>query len=114
MKILKGVLTNSASFELGPAPVIRFNSTSRYMIKNGWVCADQKEMKLTAQSERPQRDINAAMKYVRKDLVNMGKVCAGYFRIGKCSIPDGHIDPRRSALFMARSVLRDIREGVQC
>ncbi len=28
-----------------------------------------------------------------------------------CSIPDDHIDPRRSALFMARSVLRDIRDG---
>ena len=31
-----------------------------------------------------------------------------------CSIPDDHIDPRRSAFFMARSVLSDIREGVQC
>ena len=30
-----------------------------------------------------------------------------------CSIPDHHIDPRRSALFMARSVLRDIRNGVR-
>jgi hypothetical protein len=30
-----------------------------------------------------------------------------------CSIPDHHIDPRRSAFFMARSVLRDIRNGVQ-
>jgi hypothetical protein len=32
---------------------------------------------------------------------------------GKCSIPDHHIDPRRSAFFMARSVLRDIQNGVQ-
>ena len=31
-----------------------------------------------------------------------------------CSIPDDHIDPRRSAFFMARSVLGDIREGDQC
>jgi hypothetical protein len=31
-----------------------------------------------------------------------------------CSIPDDHIDPRRSALFMARSVLGDIRENAQC
>jgi len=30
----------------------------------------------------------------------------------KCSVPDHHIDPRRSAFFMARSVLRDIRNGV--
>jgi transposase-like protein len=30
----------------------------------------------------------------------------------RCPIPDDHISPRRSALFMARSVLRDIREGV--
>ena len=28
-----------------------------------------------------------------------------------CSVPDDHIDPRRSALFMARSVLRNIRDG---
>ena len=31
-----------------------------------------------------------------------------------CSIPDDHIDPRRSAFFMARSVLRDIQEYAQC
>ncbi len=31
----------------------------------------------------------------------------------KCSIPDDHISPRRSAFFMARSVLRDIRKGVR-
>ena len=30
-----------------------------------------------------------------------------------CSIPDDHIDPRRSAFFMARSVMRDIRDGVR-
>ena len=30
-----------------------------------------------------------------------------------CSIPDDHIDPRRSAFFMARSVLRDIRSEVR-
>ncbi len=28
-----------------------------------------------------------------------------------CSIPDDQIDPRRSGLFMARSVLREIRDG---
>ena len=28
-----------------------------------------------------------------------------------CSIPDDHIDPRRSALFMARSILREVRDG---
>jgi hypothetical protein len=27
-----------------------------------------------------------------------------------CSIPDDHIDPRRSAFFMARLVLEDIRQ----
>ena len=31
----------------------------------------------------------------------------------RCSIPDDHIDPRRSAFFMARSILRDIRSGVR-
>jgi hypothetical protein len=31
----------------------------------------------------------------------------------KCSIPDDHIDPRRSALFMARLLLREVREGVR-
>ena len=29
----------------------------------------------------------------------------------RCHIPDDHIDPRRSAFFMARSVLRDIQTG---
>ena len=29
----------------------------------------------------------------------------------KCPIPDDHIDPRRTALFMARSLLREVREG---
>ncbi len=33
--------------------------------------------------------------------------------VSTCSIPDDHISPRRFALFMARSVLRNIREGVQ-
>ena len=28
-----------------------------------------------------------------------------------CSIPDDHIDPRRSALFMARLILREVRDG---
>ena len=28
-----------------------------------------------------------------------------------CSIPDDHISPRRSALFMARSVLRELQDG---
>ena len=32
----------------------------------------------------------------------------GYKTADNCSIPDDHISPRRSALFMARSVLRDI------
>jgi len=32
--------------------------------------------------------------------------------VDSCSIPDDHIDPRRYAFFMARSVLRDIRNGV--
>jgi NADPH:quinone reductase len=31
----------------------------------------------------------------------------------RCSIPDDHVSPRRSALFMARSVLRDVRDGVR-
>ena len=35
----------------------------------------------------------------------------GCFFDCKCSIPDDHIDPRRSALFMARSVLREARDG---
>ncbi|TFL15918.1 hypothetical protein DR046_22850 [Jannaschia formosa] len=37
-----------------------------------------------------------------------------YFIIGaNCSIPADHISPRRSALFMARSILRDIRGGAR-
>ena len=31
----------------------------------------------------------------------------------RCSVPDDHIDPRRSAFFMARSVMRDILSGVR-
>lgn len=31
-------------------------------------------------------------------------------REASCTIPDDHIDPRRSALFMARSILREVRE----
>ena len=31
----------------------------------------------------------------------------------RCPIPDDHIDPRRSALFMARSILREVRNGVR-
>jgi hypothetical protein len=30
---------------------------------------------------------------------------------GMCFIPDDHIAPRRSALFMARSVLNEVRDG---
>ena len=33
--------------------------------------------------------------------------------VRSCSIPDDHIDPRRSAFFMARSVLGYIRDGVR-
>jgi drug/metabolite transporter (DMT)-like permease len=29
-----------------------------------------------------------------------------------CSTTDDHIDPRRSALFMARSIMRDIRDRI--
>ena len=32
-------------------------------------------------------------------------------KLSGCSIPDDHISPRRSALFMARSVLREFRDG---
>ena len=31
--------------------------------------------------------------------------------VPKCSIPDDHIAPRRSALFMARWVLTEVRDG---
>ena len=34
-----------------------------------------------------------------------------WVRLPSCSIPDDHISPRRSALFMARSVLREFRDG---
>jgi hypothetical protein len=39
---------------------------------------------------------------------------ARVLRALKCSIPDDHIDPRRSAFFMARSVFGDISEDAQC
>lgn len=28
-----------------------------------------------------------------------------------CYLPDGRIDPRRSAFFRARSILREVRDG---
>ena len=40
-------------------------------------------------------------------------VVAGAQPLDSCPIPDDHISPRRSAFFMARSVLRDIRSGVR-
>jgi len=45
-----------------------------------------------------------------RDLV---RLLSGFHNLGRpiCSIPDDHISPRRSALFMARSVLRDLRDG---
>ena len=38
-------------------------------------------------------------------------LAAEFIVLSICPIPDDHIDPRRSAFFMARSVLRDIRDG---
>ena len=45
-------------------------------------------------------------------LVDSGYL-SGVIDLTTCSIPDDHLDPRRSAFFMARSVLRDIRSGVR-
>jgi MFS family permease len=45
---------------------------------------------------------------------NRGRTLSIYIIVSNCSIPDDHIDPRRSAFFMARSVFGDIREDVQC
>jgi len=49
-----------------------------------------------------------------RNSVRLGSISAN--RLGgncspSCYIPDDHIDPRRSALFMARSVLREARDG---
>mgnify|MGYP006274778669 CR=1 FL=1 len=32
-------------------------------------------------------------------------------RVHSCSVPDDHIDPRRRALFVARSILSEVRNG---
>ena len=48
----------------------------------------------------------------RRRICRNGPVLALKISEPSCSIPDDHIDPRRSAFFMARSVLRDIRSGV--
>jgi hypothetical protein len=45
-------------------------------------------------------------------LICGASVRAAWEQEPRCSIPDDHIDPRRSALFMARSILRGVREGV--
>jgi NAD(P)-dependent dehydrogenase (short-subunit alcohol dehydrogenase family) len=48
------------------------------------------------------------------DIGNPDSVAKGVERtLDRCSIPDDHIDPRRSAFFMARSILRGIRGGVR-
>ena len=52
---------------------------------------------------------------MQQGFIRDGKAGAGIEHLAdgrSCSIPDDHIDPRRSAFFMARSVLRDIRSGV--
>ena len=46
-------------------------------------------------------------------LAQNGVLSSSEPRLISCSIPDDHIDPRRSAFFMARSILRDIRRGVR-
>ena len=55
------------------------------------------------QDGAPKRPLSLSWLLVYKN------VCSSTNR--RCSIPDGHISPRRSALFMARSVLRELRDG---
>jgi hypothetical protein len=45
-----------------------------------------------------------------RDLISIAKLLDDKGLITMCSIRDDHIDPRRSAFFMARSVLEDIRK----
>ena len=59
------------------------------------------------------RSIEDLQPWIRR-LVEWGLVkSVGRTQATTCSIPDDHISPRRSAFFMARSVLSDIRSGVR-
>jgi hypothetical protein len=43
--------------------------------------------------------------------INTGEDSKPVVALAKCSIPDDHIDPRRWALFVARSILTEMRDG---
>jgi transposase len=65
----------------------------------------------------PAHSADASGRAVLRKKLRRDKVLAffGQLRpcvVAMCSIPDDHVDPRRSALFMARSILREVREGV--
>ncbi len=55
--------------------------------------------------EQPHRDNSLLI------LTTHGGDADAAYKIARCSIPDDQIDPRRSGLFMARSILREIRDG---
>jgi Tfp pilus assembly PilM family ATPase len=63
-------------------------------------CEALYQEQVSSVGEREQLD--AAIKSLRSD---------DKLVVTKCSIPDDHIDPRRSALFMARSLLSEVRDG---
>ena len=60
------------------------------------------------------RDVGVATTHAQMAMAAIGQNLLKAANKITCSIPDDHIDPRRSAFFMARSVLGDIREGNQC
>ena len=68
-----------------------FNHLMRHIKNKGWI-----EMNPVLQFEKQ------GMKESLPDIV-----------LPTCSIPDDHIDPRRTALFVARSILSEVRDGVR-
>jgi hypothetical protein len=62
----------------------------------------------------PLRCLNAKVVH-RKGMEQMpisrSDVVASSGIVARCSVPDDHIDPRRRALFVARSILSEIWDG---
>jgi len=58
-----------------------------------------------------QINIQDDLHFKKRPADERGKADFGWLKSAhSCSIPDDHIDPRRLAFFMARSVLEDIRK----
>ena len=99
---LFGVATLQPAAELAARYPYNLTEVGRMIGGNGWHIADRLLKRI-----RDEKGI---------DLKAADNAYHMEFRTGrsvfKCPIPDDHIDPRRTALFMARSILCEVRDGV--